>query len=104
MAVENWVVLKPGVEVSLHFKAHAMVDRQITDPTFNVPRTVKSLMFLCDEENGEAVDKTFSVVSQKLANDFSGYLVDERYKNYIFTVIKDAAGMVPPRISSVRPR
>ena len=104
MVVENWVVLKPGVPVTLHFRAHKIVDRVITNHIFEVARTVKSLMFLVDEEDGRPVDKTFSVVSQKLADEFSGYLEGDRYKAYDFVVVKDAPGTVPPRISEVRPR
>lgn len=100
---ENWVVLKPGVPVTLHFAAHKMVDRVITDPVFGVQKKVSSLMFLVDQENGAVVTKSFSVVSQKLAEDLRGYLEGERYKAYRFTFIKDAPGLVPPRILEVRP-
>jgi len=100
---ENWVVLKPGVPVKLHFKAAKPVSRVITDPVFGVAKTVSSLMFLVDEEDGRPVEKSFSVVSQKLAEELSGYLEGERYKAYRFTFIKDAPGTVPPRISSVEP-
>ena len=101
--IENFVKLKPGVPVKMHFKMHKIVDRQITDPFFNVPRTVKNLLFLVDRVNGQAVDKTFSILSQKLADDLSGYLEQNRYRNYEFTIVKDSAGMVPPRISEVTP-
>ena len=102
--VENFVVLKPGVPVKLHFRAHKVVDRVITDPTFEVSRTVKALLFLVDEEDGAPVDKTYSVLSQKLASDLSGYLEGQRYLRYTFTLVKDAAGTVPPRIVEVTPR
>lgn len=102
--VENFVVLKPGVPVKIHFKAHAFVDREIMDPTFKVPRTVRGLLLLVDEEGGIPVDKTFSVLSQKLAGEMSGYLEGQRYLGYTFTIVKDAPGTVPPRIVEVVPR
>lgn len=102
--VENFVVLKPGRPVRMHFRAHKVVDRVITDPTFGVTRTVKSLLFLVDEQDGAPVDKTFSVLSQKLAGELSGYLEENRYLRYDFTLVKDAAGTVPPRIVEVTPR
>jgi len=103
MPMANWVVLKPGVPVRLHFKAHRVVERTITDPIFGVPKVVRSLMFLVDRENGAAVDKTLSVVSGKLADELSGYLEGERYKGYTFTIVKDAPGTVPPRILEITP-
>lgn len=80
-----------------------MVPRQITDPYFKVPRTVQSLVFLVDRENGREVDKSFSILSTKLVNELSGYLEGKRYRGYEFTVVKDAPGTVPPRIVSVTP-
>jgi len=103
MPMANWVVLKPGVPVRLHFRAHRVIERVITDPIFGVAKTVRSLMFLVDRENGAAVDKTFSVVSGKLADELSGYLEGERYRGYTFTIVKDAPGTVPPRIVETRP-
>ena len=99
----NWVVLRPGVPVRLHFRAAKTVSRVITDPIFGVPKTVTSLLFLVDRENGAAVDKTFSVVSGRLAEELSGYLEAERYRAYEFTFVKDAPGTVPPRLVEVRP-
>lgn len=104
MAVENWVVLEPGVPVRLHFKDHRVVDRQITDPTFKTARTVKGLMFLVDQVDGRPVDLTFSVLSQKLYSDFMGDLPGKAYTRYVYTVVKDAPGTVPPRIVERRPR
>ena len=103
-AEENWVILKPGVPVKMHWKDHKFVDRSITDLTFGVARTVRGLLFLVDEEDGRAVDKTFSVVSSKLVGELSGYLEGYRYRGYTFTIIKDAPGTVPPRIAEVTPR
>jgi len=101
--VENWVVLSPGVPKRLHFTEHKVADRVITDPIFGRPKTVSSLLFLVDEEDGRAVNKTFSVVSEKLVGDLSGYLEGNRYRAYRFTIVKDAPGTVPPRILEVTP-
>ena len=104
MALENWVVLEPGVTKKLHFYAHKFVDRVITDVILKRPRTVKGLNLYVDEEDGEKVDKVYSVLSAKHAGEFSGYLEGERYKAYDFKIIKDAPGTVPPRIQWVIPR
>jgi len=102
LSLENWVKLPVGKVVCMHFADYRVTSRQITDPMFNVPRTVWSLVFLVDRVNGEPVDKTFSVVSEKLAQEFQPYLEDGSYKSYTWCLTKDAAGFTPPRVQSRR--
>lgn len=99
MSLENWVKLPIGKVVCMHFKDYRVTPRQITDPMFGVPRTVESLVFLVDKVDGAPVDKTFSVVSEKLAQEFEPYLEDGSYKNYTWCLVKDAAGFVAPRVA-----
>jgi len=101
--IENYVVLKPGIPVTLHFVDHALVKREITDPVRKVGVTRESLMFYVDEVDGGKVDRVYSILSQKHAAEFAGYLPGKGYTRYRFTVIKDAPGFVPPRIVSVKP-
>jgi len=102
--ISNYVTLTPGVPVKLHFKDHTVMKRTITDPVRKVSVERESLVFYVDKENGSPVDKMYSILSQKHAAEFAGYLPGKRYESYDFTVIKDAAGTVPPRIVSVTPR
>ena len=88
-----------GKVVCLHFRDYRITERQITDPYFKTPRTVRSLLFLVDKEDGKPVDKTYSVVSEKLADEFQPYLEDGSYRNYEWCLVKDGAGFVPPRIA-----
>ena len=99
MSLENWVKLPIGKVVCMHFREYRVTSRQITDPLFEVPRTVKSLVFLVDKVDGEPVDKTFSVVSEKLTQEFEPYLEDGSFRNYTWCLVKDAAGFVPPRVA-----
>lgn len=101
--ITNFVVLKPGIPVTLHFTDHQIVKRQITDPVRKVPVTRESLLFYVDEVDGVKLDKMYSILSQKHAAEFAGYLPKKAYVGYRFTVIKDAPGFVPPRIVSVKP-
>lgn len=101
--IANFVVLKPGVPVTLHFVDHRVVSRVITDPLRGVPVTRESLIFYVDEVDGRKVDMVFSVLSQKLAAEFAGYLPDKRYTRYRFTILKEAPGFVPPKIVKVTP-
>ena len=99
MSLGNWVILKPGVEVRLHFKEYRITPRQIKDPFWKVDRTVGSLLFLVDKEDGKPVDKMFSVISQRLADEFEPYLEDGTFKDYVWTIVKGDNVMVPPRIA-----
>ena len=101
--IENFVVLKPGIPVTMHFSDHRVVSRAITDPVRLVPVTRETLLFYVDEIGGTKVDKMYSILSQKHAAEFAGYLPGKKYVGYRFTVVKDAPGFVPPRIVSVKP-
>lgn len=101
--ISNFVMLKPGVSVRLHFSDHAIVKRQIMDRIRGVMVERESLVMYVDRMNGSKVDLMYSILSQKHAAEFSGYLEGNRYRGYEFVVVKDAAGTVPPRIVSVSP-
>ena len=104
LRLENWVKLEPGVPKTLHFADHAVVERVITDPILKRPKKVVSLVFLVDEEDGRPVEKSFSVVSERLMKEFEAYLPGKRYRYYVFTLLKPEHPFAPPRIVSVRPR
>lgn len=101
--IENWVKLKPGIPKRLHFVNHAIESRRIHDPLMKASKDISSLVFAVDREDGNAVSKSFSVVSEKLAGDLQGWVEGKRYVGQEFTFIKDAPGFVPPRILSVEP-
>jgi hypothetical protein len=104
MAVlENWVKLVYGVPKRLHFINHLVQPRQFTNPITKMQETRQSLVFSVDREDGTPVSKSFSVMSEKLANDLSGYLIDHRYRGYEFIIVKDAPGPVAPRVAGVHP-
>ncbi|GAH32551.1 unnamed protein product [marine sediment metagenome] len=99
MALENWVKLPVGKVVCMRFKEYRVTPREITDPFWKTPRTVESLLFLVSHVDGKPVDKTFSVVSEKLALEFKPYLEDGSYRGYEWCLVKDAPGFVAPRIA-----
>lgn len=99
MVLDNWVKLPVGKTVCMHFREYTIVSRPITDPYFKTPRTVSSLVFLVDRVDGEAVDKTFSVVSEKLADEFEPYLEDGSFRAYEWCLVKDGEGFTPPRVA-----
>ena len=99
MTLENWVKLPPGKTVCMRFSEYRVTPRQITDPYFKTPRTVESLIFLVSHVDGKPVDKTFSVLSEKLAQEFEPYLDDGTYKVYEWCLVKDGSGFTAPRIA-----
>lgn len=99
MVLENWVKLPPGKVVCMRFQDYLVTPREITDPYFKTPRTVESLVFRVSHVDGKPVDKTFSVVSEKLAQEFEPYLKDGSYKGYEWCLVKDGAGFTAPRIA-----
>ena len=92
--LENYVRLEPGIKKRLHFYDHAFTTKTITDPLLGRPKTVRALVFFCDEEDGVKVDKTFSVIQEKLAMLFAPYLEGKRYKDYTFVILKTGAGFL----------
>ena len=84
---------------SMRFREYQVTSREITDPFWKTPRKVESLLFLVDRVDGKPVDKTFSVVSEKLAQEFEPYLEDGSYKSYLWCLVKDAEGFVAPRVA-----
>jgi len=87
----------------MHFMDHKIIRSPIFDKVFERQRTVNNLVFLVDRLNGSEADTRFSVVSQRLMQDLSGYLPGKAYRTFEFTIIKDSAGYVPPRIVRVKP-
>jgi len=101
--ISSWIQLRPGVPQKLHFVSHAHVSKLIRDPILGVDKTVPSIVFLVDFQNGKRVEKNFSVVSQRLAAELSPYLVGRKYEDLLLTVVKPAGRMAAPRLSRTEP-
>ena len=56
-----------------------------------------------DREDGVAVSKTLSILSEKLAGDLAGYLEGRRYLALEFTLEKAASPFAAPRVAGVTP-
>jgi len=63
----NYVQLVPNQPKRLKVKNMRIEERQITDPKTKLPKTVRALVFDVYEEDGVPVSKTFSTLSEKLA-------------------------------------
>mgnify|MGYP001567434743 CR=1 FL=1 len=92
MVLENYIKLTPGVPIRLHFTAHAIVDKAITDPLTGLPGSRRSLVFTVDRENEVEVSKTFSTLAEKLAVMFEPDLAGEKYKGYEYTITQVGFG------------
>ena len=92
MVLQNYVVLQPGVPARMHFIAHEITTKTITDPLTNRPKAVKALSFTLDELNGQAAVGFYSTISDKHANDFAPWLPGEKYRGYDFIVTMTGEG------------
>ena len=90
----NYVELKEGTPLTLHFTDQYMVEREIWDKDLGKPRIVKSLVLSTDEVDGELAFKSFSVLSTKLYNLLSPYLPDNTFRDYTFRITKRGSGFL----------
>lgn len=90
----NYIELAEGIPTRMHFTDHYFVERLIYDPTISAKKPIKSLVFWCDEVNGEPAPRSFSIVSDKLARQFSPYLPGELFKSYDFIITKRGTGFL----------
>lgn len=88
----NYIELPRDVPTRLHFTDHYTVEREIWDAALGKFKTVKSLVFWCDELNGEPTAKTLSVLSESLATMLRPYLPDHAYINNDFVITKRGEG------------
>ena len=98
-----YVVLVPFKPQRLVFDKFGRVPQKVVDPLLGWEKTVQMLKFHVIEQNGKPVDTIYSVMSVKLKKEFEPYLVNERFKRYAFTIVKDGGVDRPPRIVTVEP-
>lgn len=90
----NYVRLETGVKKRLHLVGHDFVAKVIRDPLTGQPKAVKVLQFVVDREDGQSVNKVFSVTSEKLAQAFLPYLDGQRYRGYEVEIEKRGEGFL----------
>ena len=90
--VENFIRLRPGIPKRLHFVDHTVVEKTIRDPLTKWPKRVRALVFRVDWEDGMSVDKQFSVIQYKLAEQLAPYLPGKIYRDYLFEITQHGRG------------
>ena len=90
--LDNFVRLMEGIPKRLHFKDHTYATRRIRDPITGWEKTVRTLEFLVDYEDGVPVEKVFSVIQSKLEAALRPYLEGKRYRDYLFVITKIGSG------------
>ena len=103
MVLKNYIELQEGVPARLHFLAHAIVTKRITDPLTGLPKDVKSLAFTVDRLDGIEILSTWSIIGEKLAEQLWPYLEDNRYRGLEFTITKHSQGFQTRYDLAVRP-
>ena len=90
----NYIALAPGVPTRMHFTDDYVIERTILEKESGKPKPIKSLVFQVDELNGEDVNRTFSVLSLKLAAHFEPFRKDKEYTHYDFIVTQMGDGFL----------
>ena len=82
----NYVRLEPEKEKCLRFRENSLriEERTIRDPKTGVVKTVRALVLDVIEEDGIPVSKTFSTLSEKLAQIlYNLHSTGELYRHYV---------------------
>ena len=90
----NYIALAPGVPTRMHFTDDYYVERTIQDKESGKPKTIKSLVFWCDELNGEPAARTFSVLSQKLEAHMAPFRKNKEYLKYDLIITQMGDGFL----------
>jgi len=88
----NYVPLEKDVPTRMHFSDHYFVEREVWDERLQKFKMIRSLIFWVDELDGEPSARTFSVLSEALANILRPYLPNHTYTEYDFTITKVGEG------------
>ncbi len=90
--LSNYTRLLPGVPKRLHFTDDYKVVRTVTDRDTGKPKEIESRIYWVDEEDGEPVSRTFSIMSQKLDAHLEPFRKDKLYNRYDFIITEMGAG------------
>lgn len=88
----NYVALEKDVPTRMHFTDHYFVEREVWDEKLGKFKMVRSLVFWVDQLNGEPTARTFSVLSENLANTLKAYIPDHTYVEFDFEITKQGEG------------
>jgi len=88
----NYTALVTGVPKRLHFTDYYWVEREIADRDTGKAKKIRSLVFWVDEEDGQPVARTFSILSQKLAAHFEPFLDNKQFLPYDYIITEMGAG------------
>ena len=90
----NYVKLEPGIPTRMHFTDDYFIERDIAVPETGKTKRISSWVYQVDELNGEDVNRTFSVLSQKLQAHFEPFLKDKAYTKYDFLITQMGDGFL----------
>ena len=99
---ESYIELIVGKPVTMRFDKFAWREQTILDKELGFMKRVKSLVFHVIEENGKRVDTVFGMIAKNLQAEFKPYLEGDKYKKYRFTLLKESAAYIAPRLLEVK--
>ena len=92
MVLMNYVKLEPGIPKRLHLTDWYSMERDIAVKETGGTKRLHTEVFQVDEEDGQDVSKTFSILSQKLAAHLEPYLPERQYRAYDFIITQMGEG------------
>jgi hypothetical protein len=103
MTDENYVKIEIGKLTTIRFDAAVKQKKPVLDPALGFSKDITTLDLHITELNGSAVSTLLSISSSTLQKSLEPYLIDEKFRNYRFTLTKDPGAYAPPRIVSATP-
>ena len=104
MVLQNFIRLEPGVPAVIHAVADRIINRDIADPLTGVDKTITLMEFDVDELNGKPVNATWSVTSEKLAQQLQPLTVGKQYLTLNLIVTKNGTGFQTEYTVTTSPR
>lgn len=92
MVFSNYIKLEPGIPKRMHFTDYYYVQREIADREAGTTKKVWTHVFYVNEEDGQVVSKTFSIMSQKLWSALEAYEANNVYRDYDFIITQQGTG------------
>ncbi len=99
----NFVQLSNDIPKRLHFTAWKIVEREITDPHTKSPKKAKVLQLDVSREDGIQVSKTYSVLSEKHAQQLAPYLENQSFLRFDFIITRRGRGFLTEYTVRIEP-
>ena len=102
-AEDNYLKIEVGKLTTIRIDHATYNKKSIPDPKLGYSLDRTTLDLHVTELNGQPISTLLSITSVVLQRALDPYLIDEKFRNYRFTLTKDPGAYAPPRIVSAQP-